>query len=658
MNCQLTDDEINSFIDIVADDHNSTSVSRRNLQQSFDQVVTELTGQPTEKKHQDLFSRAFGLNDDLIPREHIFECIKSLNVPSLILSQRREQQQQSYFRNHSILRIIRAHWAAHGYGIIFLGSIIASMIVFAVLEVVKYSDTRFVSAFGYGVVVAKACTGALYPTLFFMTLSMSRYFTTVLRRSSHISRFLNLDSSRTFHIRMSCLCLVLATIHAISHLSGTFAHASRNENIAAVNGIIGEKVHGRKYVNYISSRPGLTGLVGLGLLYLVALLSTRRIRRSKYDAFQLGHLLLYPFLGLMVAHGTSQLLQRSIMGYVLALPTCLLLFERISRFWLGFYQFDASLRVLPDETIELSTVIPSYRPWDYTAGQYILVLVPAISFWQWHPFTISFCDGKTLKLHIKAKGDWTSQLHHLGTNISLAISGPFGAPAQQFSDFQYAIIIGAGIGITPFSAVLADLQRKTEQESSRPAHHPSTETQERFQRLPKYNRVDFHWIVRDGHYMSWLSGLLNQVNARKEQSRSCQNKSIDIRINTHITAQQKSIEVHVLSWLLETMRSNEHPESLLTGLLNKSCFGRPDFDDILDRYHEDMSRLLHGSPNEHNNGARLGRNTSQRRKHRVGVFHCGAAEIGTVLADKCSRLTARGLEDGSNIEYHFMVEAF
>ena len=81
----------------------------------------------------------------------------------------------------------------------------------------------------------------------------------------------------------------------------------------------------------------------------MALLSTPQVRRSHYNVFQLGHLLGYPIIGLMMVHGTAALLQRPIFGYFLAFPTFLILFERLSRVLLGFYHIKATMEILDGE---------------------------------------------------------------------------------------------------------------------------------------------------------------------------------------------------------------------------------------------------------------------------------------------------------------------
>lgn len=43
---------------------------------------------------------------------------------------------------------------------------------------------------------------------------------------------------------------------------------------------------------------------------------------------------------------------------------------------------------------------------------------------------------------------------------------------------------------------------------------------------------------------------------------------------------------------------------------------------------------------------------------KVGVFFCGTPVVGEILADRCRLLSARGREDGSRVEYFFMMEVF
>jgi NADPH oxidase 1 len=112
---------------------------------------------------------------------------------------------------------------------------------------------------------------------------------------------------------------------------------------------------------------------------------------------------------------------------------------------------------------------PSFR---YAPGQWIFINVPEVSQWQWHPFTITSCPSDPyVSVHIRQVGDFTKALAQVvsgqavtaGSSIGLSMSrnmpalrvdGPFGAPAEDVLENEIAVVVGAGIGVTPWASVL------------------------------------------------------------------------------------------------------------------------------------------------------------------------------------------------------------
>ncbi|KAK1980930.1 FAD-binding domain-containing protein [Colletotrichum cereale] len=665
-----------------------------------------------------------------IPRADFAARVREWKVPSLKQDKDSEDSQKDYVRKLRLYRRLRAYWAVHGPEIAFLALVAGCTLAFSVWQCVKYvTQTQYRAAFGWGVVMAKTAAGMLYMTFFFLLLSMSRYFSTWMRRSYYVSRFVNWDLSQSFHIKISIAALCFATLHAIGHLTGSFYHGSRPANQDRVAEVLGPDMVPLSYAGYVRTLPGATGIAALGSFYVLALLSLPKVRNWNYEVFQLGHLLMYPIIGLMMAHGTAHLMQWPMFGYFLAFPTLLILVERVIRVGTGFHKIGATLKVLDGETVEITATIPSERIWKYQAGQYVFLQVPALSTFQWHPFTVSICRGREFQLHIKTDGNWTKRLRGLGgdsgtAEIDVGINGPFGAPAQRFYDFRHTIIVGSGIGVTPFSGILADLQARDDDEHGGPTHdhdhtpqhqhrHDSETTvtaekktvgspegkdseataapdandpkkapnpSEAFAFAADYRRVDFHWTVRDRNYLLWIADLLNSVSRSQDWHRRHEgaDQHLDIRVATHVTQKRRDIVTHVYRWLLEMHRTDEHPESPLTGLLNPTHFGRPDFDDILDRHYEDMRRFRASKRTNTNAGdidggldgggekktGEEGRtdadanSATEDEELKVGVFYCGAPVVGEILADKCRQLTVRGRHDGSKIEYHFMIEVF
>lgn len=450
-----------------------------------------------------------------------------------------------------------------------------------------------------------------------MLLSMSRHFSTFLLRSYIISKFINWDLSQAFHIKMSIVGLFFASLHAIGHLTGSFLYGSRPAQQADVARILGPDTVPRPYIAYVRSLPGWSGIAGLGLFWIISLLSMPLICKRSYEVFQLGHLLMFSLIGLLCAHGTAALLQTPMLGYWLAFPALLVIFERAWRLIKGFMSLSARAKVLDSDTMLITCKHPCGRNWRYSAGQYILLQVPKVSFFQWHPFTISSCRGNILQVHIKFDGDWTNKLRDVlpeDEDVRVSIDGPFGAPAQRFYDYDQSIIVGGGIGITPFSAILTDLEESfTERRNlwaergrsrsisrkrsrSRPSSVTLTNPNEHAlldkaiataSRHPNpKRRVGLHWTVREKNNLLWFADLLNR--AIDGAVPLAKHGNLELNIDTHITAKRKSISTHVFRYLLDGYRTPAAPYSALTGLKQPSYFGRPDFGAILDKHFQDL----------------------------------------------------------------------
>ena len=146
--------------------------------------------------------------------------------------------------------------------------------------------------------------------------------------------------------------------------------------------------------------------------------------------------------------------------------------------------------------MELRILKPSFK---YTAGQWLFLQVPEISHFQWHPvciplpsplpplisfqFTITSApEDPYVSVHIRQVGDWTNALgERLGCGPSVVaamsntaikgiripgyfvaldpsrplpqvrIDGPYGTPAEDVFDNEAAVLIGGGIGVSPFT---------------------------------------------------------------------------------------------------------------------------------------------------------------------------------------------------------------
>ncbi|CAD6972136.1 unnamed protein product, partial [Tilletia controversa] len=614
--------------------------------------------------------------------------VRGWNVPSPDQSRSDSQVEEAdaleYEKNLPLRRRLAARWSVDGPKFLFTILVIALQSGFGIWQGVTFlQNFSLRKEFGWGIFVAKFTAGALYPTLFFMLISMSRWVTTFLRRSYIISRFINADFHQSFHVRMAIVGLLLATLHAIGHLTGDFLHASRPKQREA---ILATGEPARTYRDYINTLPGWSGLVSLGIFWTIALLSGPAVRRWNYEVFQLGHLLMFPMVGFLAAHGTAKLLQGPMLGYWLAIPTIIVILERLHRVLCSLRPIQARLEILDDDTVCVTAKHPRNKKWQYNAGQYILLQIPLLSRFQFHPFTISACVDDCIQVHIKTtSGDWTAALHRLA--LEKAIHGSIspwrrrrrfsvvkalrrtsqiaGQVTSKFHSRDSSIFSDDDTSKYTFIPSLPKARRRSQVRisydqvtiASSDQTRVCTPQPEKVTTIldsSAQRRVDFIWLVREATQLLWFSDLLNRVTDFAELHRkqleaapfttshaasTANDLPVDLRINTFITAKPKSISAHVFRVLLDRHRSDVSPVSALTGLRTQSSFGRPDLEAIMTAFYEDVV-------------------SSEGFRGNIGVFFCGTPAIGRVLSDQCAQLTARALSDRVDVRFHFLMEVF
>lgn len=108
-------------------------------------------------------------------------------------------------------------------------------------------------------------------------------------------------------------------------------------------------------------------------------------------------------------------------------------------------------------------------------GQYVLVNLPALGLWDWHPFSASAHVDGGLIFHIKSHpkpanaigcGGWTGRLASLAQSLEhqdmalpvVRLRGPYGH--MPYEDYDYLLLFAGGIGVTPMMRLLVDLHRR------------------------------------------------------------------------------------------------------------------------------------------------------------------------------------------------------
>jgi len=250
--------------------------------------------------------------------------------------------------------------------------------------------------------------------------------------------------------------------------------------------MLGTAFHG--YYNLVGSSPSnfasgtmnLTGVIlaflvgGIGLSYLV--------KNKNFEVFYYLHMAMYiATIPVAFLHGAP----------IYAFSCVAWAIDLTFRYALRKTSTVAVIDLLPADVIRVT--IP--KRFDYTAGQYCFLMIPQISFLEFHPFSISTSPfDRSIRFHIRALGDWTNKLKALlekeaaGSQfnesvtsnyvsdasgmmgmsgpdpisrmvIPIHIEGPYGISSIDLfgAEYEILVLISAGIGITPCQSVFNHL---------------------------------------------------------------------------------------------------------------------------------------------------------------------------------------------------------
>ena len=264
-------------------------------------------------------------------------------------------------------------------------------------------------------------------------------------------------------------------------------------------------------------------------------------------------------------------------------------------------------------------------------GSYVLIQCPDIANFQWHAFTLTKCpkngenQDPTFSVHIKISGDWTMRLFdHLSKSLDICghqlkifgdtcvldidkfhsnvkeraenneqlpviyVDGPYGSPNEDVFRYPVNISIAAGIGITPFAAILNDLRKLT---------------LNKLHKNFKMKRMYLIWTCRDVKDFTWFLDLI--IDTMK-----------------HLVEEDLSdllvFQLHVTRKTAATISDVSKVDETVELFKKKLKFGRPDFNELFGEI-----ALFH-------------------HKQRIGVFYCGPKPIAPILYESCTSTKVQG----------------
>ena len=204
----------------------------------------------------------------------------------------------------------------------------------------------------------------------------------------------------------------------------------------------------------------------------------------------------------------------------------------------------------------------------------------------------------------------SGRLISVDQELIVKMDGPFGSPTTSIFATDHAVLVGAGIGVTPFASILQSIMnRYIASRITCPAcDHSWTEC------IPtdvmRLKKVDFVWINRDQRAFEWFASLLSELEATQDRLRDSSDRFLDI--HTYVTSglsksDPKAVGLHLALDLMFARESRD----LVTGLKTRSHTGRPDW-------------------------RRLFADLQRQAKGQVTVFFCGPPALARDLRRHCA----------------------
>ncbi|HKO47347.1 MAG TPA: ferric reductase-like transmembrane domain-containing protein, partial [Polyangiaceae bacterium] len=405
----------------------------------------------------------------------------------------------------------------------------------------------------------------------------------VMRRILHwlrltaVGRFLPLDDALLIHRVLGSALFFIGLVHAGAH----FANYSRGAGV------------------WFSVAHTTSGQNGLLLLLVSAVMwgfSLPVIRKSgRFELFYFAHFAYVAWFGLALWHGGPHFREFALAPLVAFGFEWLLRRRRrvhVSRM--------LSLSGLSSGVTRLEIECPP--GFEQRPGDYAFLRIPRLARHEWHPFTISSAPiistgpGGKLCFHVRSEGNWTKSLRKMADDrdaleeVVVNVDGPFGTPSHRILGARHAVVVGAGIGVTPFASVLESMIS-----SAYAGESP-------------LQKLYFFWLNRDSRSFEWFAELLLRVEQMDHR------QLVDIQIC--MTGGRGNIAALALNLARNLSHEIGKPD-WVTGLRTQTRVGAPDFD------------------------AELAAIAARHAPEPVDVYFCGPPGLGRKLSASCRRLALR-----------------
>ncbi|XP_054588942.2 dual oxidase 2 [Nothobranchius furzeri] len=467
-----------------------------------------------------------------------------------------------------------------------------------------------------GIIFARGSAAGVSFLFPYMLLTVCRNLIT-LCRETFLSRYIPFDAAIDCHRFMAMTAIILSVVHTLAHVVNIYIFSISDLNILSclfpkILPNNGSEVPPRWYWWFFQTVPGTTGVFLLFTFAFMYVFASRYFRHISFRGFWITHYLYVVVYILIVIHGSFALLQEPRFHIYLIPPALIFLLDKL----ISLSRKNVEIPVVRAELLPSGvTHLEFKRPqgFMYRSGQWVRVACLMLGTDEYHPFTLTSAPHEeTLSLHIRAVGPWTSQLRELYTEENLLelgaypklyLDGPFGEGHQEWIDYEVSVLVGGGIGVTPFTSILKDLVFKSSIKSK-----------------IMCKKVYFIWVTRTQRQFEWVSDILREVEEMDTQEL--------VSVHTYITQVAEKFDLRTtMLYVCERHFQKVWSRSLFTGLRSVTHFGRPPFVSFFSSLQEVHTEV-----------------------GKIGVFSCGPPGLTKNVEKACQHMNKR---DQARFIHHY-----
>ncbi|EEF29574.1 putative respiratory burst oxidase homolog protein H isoform X2 [Ricinus communis] len=531
-------------------------------------------------------------------------------------------------------------------------------------KVEEYKHSSVFKITGYCVCLAKGAGETLKFNMALILVPVCRRTLTKLR-STILGKFIPFDDNINFHKMIAVAISIGTVIHVMAHLACNFPLLSSCPNqkfMVLLGPILNYQQPSFGYL--MESTVSITGFLIMFIMGFSFTLATHSFRRSAinlpgafhslagFNAFWYAHHLLVVAYILLILHGYFLIFDRpwylkTTWMYVLV-PVLGYAIERIFSRYEHNLQVDVIKAVIYSGNV-LALYMTKPPGFKYKSGMYLFIKCPDISKFEWHPFSITSAPGDDyLSVHIRTLGDWTRELNNRfekicepppktprrgnlmrretialsGVNYdeiqatfpNIILKGPFGAPAQSYSKFDILLLIGLGIGATPFISIVKDLLYHMKENESN--DHNTEHALESARKCPE--RAYFYWVTREQSSFEWFKGVMDDIADFDHNN--------VIEMHNYLTSVYEEGDARsALIAMIQKLQHAKNGMDIVSESRIKTHFARPNWKKV-------FSQLANEHPSS-----------------RIGVFYCGSITLAKPLKKLCQEFN---LNSTTRFQFH------